>query len=230
MTGSWAVLITAVLVVSGPAVSARPAGTPTTILVGVVADAPPTRAGDSITAFGVIESGGSPLAGAAVQLQERVYGASTFSTVGTATSNASGQFSAVSPALVHNATFRWYFPADGGHDTATSATWFVRVSPRVGIRVSDRTPATGQRIVVRGHTHPAKSGNRVSVWRGTKPFEGFGPVTKHTRLVRGHVRADGSYRLVIRFYATGKRRIYVRVGRGGGNAAGYSAYRRLTVH
>jgi hypothetical protein len=205
------------------------AGTATEIVVGVVADAPPTRAGATAPVFGAIQSGGTSLPGASVQLQMRASGSSSFTDVGTVVSDSQGRISGTTPVLLKNADFRWHFAGDGTHDAATSGTWTEYVSPRVRIRVSDRTPATGQRIVVRGRTNPNKAGNRVSLWRGTKPSLGFGPTTHHVRLVKGRVHADGRYRLVVRFNTSGTRRLYVRVAGGGGNVAGFSAYRRVRV-
>jgi len=207
--------------------TAAVAGTETDIVVSVIADAPPIRAGSRAPAMGVIQSSAG-VSGLSVELQMQVPG-SSFATVATVVSNSQGTFLTETPVLSHNTAFRWHFAGDGTHDPATSDTWTEYVSPRVRIRVSDRTPATGQRVVVRGRTNPNKAGNRVSLWRGTKPWLGFGPKTHHVRLVKGRVHADGRYRLVVRFDTSGTRRLYVRVAGGGGNVAGFSAYRRVSV-
>jgi hypothetical protein len=223
----WCVV--ASLVTAGttlPATSAVAAGN-TEILASIIADAPPAMAGSGVPVIGQVQSSAG-VAGLTVQLQVQV-STSSFTTVDSAVSNSQGSVFAETPALAHNTNFRWYFPGDGTHDAATSDTWTEYVSPRVRIRVSDRTPATGQRVVVRGRTNPNKAGNRVSLWRGTKPWLGFGPTTHHVRLVKGRVHADGRYRLVVRFDTSGTRRLYVRVAGGGGNVAGFSAYRRVRV-
>lgn len=199
----------------------------TEIVASIIADAPPTVAGSRAPAMGMLQSSAG-VSGLTVQLQMQV-SSSTFTTVGTAISDSQGTLFGSTPALAHNTNFRWYFPGDGTHDAATSDTWTEYVSPRVRIRVSDRSPATGQRVFVRGRTNPNKAGNRVSLWRGTKPWLGFGPKTHHVRLVKGRVHADGRYRLVVRLDTAGMRRLYVRVAGGGGNVAGFSAYRRVRV-
>jgi len=228
--GSCVVLAIAALVASGPSAVGAPSTTPTSLVTVVIADAPPIRAGTQAGALGVLMASGTGVAGRAVHLQMRPYGATTFTTVGTDVSDSSGNLDLVTPVLLHNSRFRWVFDGDATYAPSVSSVWFAPVSTRVGIRVSDRTPHTGQRVILRGRTYPAKPGIVVSAWRGTKPVQGFGPTTRHTLLVKGRVRADGTYRLVLRFPTTGKRRLYVRVASGAGNVAGFSAYRWVTVH
>jgi hypothetical protein len=227
----WILLVVALMMVpAAPAVARPVAGAPTSIVISVVADAPPARVGDTPTEHATIYTGGSAFVGASVELQVRLYGSSTFTTVATATSGAGGALAAKLPPLVHNTSYRWHFDGDLSHAATTSDTGVEPVSVRVKRHVSDRTPRVGQRVVVRGRTYPAKPGHAVSVWRGTKPFQGYGPATHHVRLVKGHVRADGTYRLVVRFASTGRVRIYVKVRGGDGNVTGFSKYRWLSVH
>jgi len=219
-----------VLMPTAPAAARPAAGAPTSIVISVATDVAPWHVGDSPTELATIYSGGSPFAGASVQLQVRPYGASTFTTVATVTSGAGGQLSTKLPPLIRNTSYRWQYAGDVGHQATTSGTGVERVSVRVKRHVSDRTPRVGQRVVVRGRTYPTKPGHAVSLWRGTKPFQGFGPATHHVRLVKGVVHADGSYRLVVRFASAGRVRIYVKVRGGDGNATGFSKYRWLSVH
>jgi hypothetical protein len=226
----WVLLVVALTVAPAAPAVARPAAAPTSIVIAVVADAPPARVGDTPTEHATISTGGGGFVGASVELQARPYGAATFTTVATVTSGAGGALAATLPPLLHNTSYRWHFSGDAGHDPTTSAVGVEPVSVRVKRHVSDRTPRVGQRVVVRGRTIPAKPGRAVSLWRGTKPFLGYGPATHHVRLVKGHVRADGTYRLVVRFASEGRVRIYVKVRGGDGNVTGFSKYRWLSVH
>jgi hypothetical protein len=226
------VLLAVVLMMApaAPAVARSTDPASTSILISVATDVAPWPVGSSPTELATIYSGGSAFAGASVDLQMRPYGSTTFTTVATATSRSDGALFAKLPPLVHNASYRWQFAGDPSHLASTSDTGVERVSVRVTRHVSDRTPRVGQRVVVRGRTYPTKPGHAVSLWRGTKPFQGFGPATHHVRLVKGVVHADGTYRLVVRFASAGRVRIYVKVRGGDGNVAGFSKYRWLSVH
>jgi hypothetical protein len=226
----WILFAIAVAIAPAAPAVARPAAAQTSIVISVIADAAPARVGDTPTENATISTGGGGFVGASVELQARPYGSATFTTVATAVSGAGGALSAKLPPLLHNTSYRWHFGGDVSHDPATSGVGVEPVSVRVKRHVSDRTPRVGRRVVVRGRTIPAKPGHAVSVWRGTKPFQGYGPATHHVRLVKGVVHADGSYRLVIRFASAGRVRIYVKVRGGDGNVAGYSKYLWLSVH
>jgi hypothetical protein len=227
----WVLLAVALMVAPAAPAVARPAAAPTSIVISFIADAPPAQVGDTPTERATISTtGGAGFVGASVELQVQPYGASAFTTVATVTSGAGGALAATLPPVLRNTAYRWHFAGDAGHDPTTSGVGFEPVSVRVRRHVSDRTPRVGQRVVVRGRTIPAKPGRAVSLWRGTRPYLGYGPATHHVRLVKGHVRADGSYRLVVRFASAGHVRIYVKVRGGDGNVTGFSKYRWLSVH
>lgn len=232
--GSWcALLVVSVVVGVAPSADALPTPEPTAVEPMLVVGGPLLRAGHATTALGFVTASGHALAGASVHLMMETYGSAAFTDVGVAVSDADGRLQLPTPVLWHNTSFRWDYAGDAGHDPSTSSAWQVPVSAVVSIRVSDRTPRVGQRVVVRGETTPHRAGRRVSVWTGIRPCwcDVFYPAGTPAprRLVRGVVRDDGSYRLVIRFGSSGRKRIYALVGGGSGNVAGTSAFRHLRV-
>ncbi|MGY2875780.1 hypothetical protein ACVW00_002970 [Marmoricola sp. URHA0025 HA25] len=231
---AWcAVVLAAVLVGSGAPAGAVATLEPTSVVTLLVVGGPPLTAGQSTFVRGLITDSGAEVPGASVHLMMQPYGSTTFTDVGTAVSAPDGVFSLSTPPLWQNTAFRWDYAGDSTRAASSSAVWEVPVSPRTTIRVSDRTPRVGQRVVVRGQTLPNRAGRRISVWTGIRPcwcdiaYPSGTPAPK--RLARGVVLADGSYRLVIRLSSTGRKRIYALVGRGAGLLAGTSRYRHLRV-
>lgn len=216
-------LLMVFLVVPAPPVGAQEAATvPTTLYPMVLDNLTPPVAGRPNEVDVVLASGDTRLPGRQVTLWVKEYGASTFSAVGHATTDVDG-LATTSLTLIHSATVHWTFDGDGAaYDPTTSPDYLVQIAPRVGIRVNDRTLRRGQRLVVRGHTFPAKAGCAVKLWRGElRPLV---PGPKPVRLAVSTVRADGSYRLVRRFHRTGRVRVAVTVSSCAGNARGLSSY------
>ena len=167
------------------------------------------------------------LPGQKVTLKVRPYGASGFSVVGTATTDATG-LASVWLRLDHNATVQWTFAGDDPtYAGSTSTPYTLLISPRVDLRVKDRTLHRGQRLVARGRTFPANAGCTVKLWRGELRPLVQGP--KPVRLAVSRVRSDGSYRLAHRFHKVARTRIAVTVAPCAGNDRGLSSYVRIRV-
>jgi hypothetical protein len=232
----YAAVVAGVLLASGsPAVAVSSTLEPTSVSAGVIAGGSPTPAGQAGSVFGYLRASSGPLAGTHVRLLMRPYGSTTFSDVATAVSGPDGRFVLSTPPLWQNTSFQWVYDGDATHAASSSSVWEVPVSARASIRVADHTPAVHQRVVVRGRTFPSRAGRPVAVWTGIRPCWCDGPpypsdAPRPRKLAHGTVRADGSYRLVIRFSTSGAKRIYVLVGGGDGLVAGASRYRHLQVH
>jgi hypothetical protein len=138
--------------------------------------------------------------------------------VATASSNAQGDFSFQrSPALNTN-----YRARQGGVESSTVT---VSVSPRLSLRVSDRTPAAGKRVRFSGRICPQHDGTSLKIQRRVAPnkWRAVGRVTTtdageecstYARLLR--VRRDRVFRT---FFAADQ-----------DHAAAASRPRRIDVH
>ena len=131
----------------------------------------------------------------------------------------------------HNFHFQWRYAGSGVYGPSHSVRAFRPVATKVRAHISSKVVSVGQRVVVRGSTHPVKSGFYVSLWRGktNRGDTGIAYPKSPTRLVTVKTRADGTFRLVFHFKATGKRLLFVKVQRGDGNVAGYSHYMLVTI-
>lgn len=195
--------------------------------IGIVAnEGPAPAAGTVLDHQARLVSGDAPVAGASVRLMVRPAGQRAFTPGRTVTTDADGVASA-SVRMVRTTAYRWEFAGTEEHEAVTSPVFVDPVGSRVGIATARGPVRRGHRVVLVGRTYPAQPGKRVSLWRGDKPA--FAPDLTMTRLAVGTVRADGSYRLVVRFRYRGPKRIYTRVAPGGGNATGYSRYVRIRV-
>lgn len=210
-------------------VSADAVAAPSEFHIGIVADEGPAPAAGTVFGHQArLVSGGvdAPVAGAPVRLMVRPAGQSGFTVARTVTTDGDGYASA-SVKLVRTTAYRWEFAGTEDHAAATSPVLVDAVGSRVGVSQPKGPIRRGAKVVVTGTTYPAQPGKRVSLWKGDKPA--FAPDLEMTRLAVGTVRADGSYRLVVRFARSGPKRLYVKVAAGGGNAAGYSRYVRIRV-
>ncbi|HZI91580.1 MAG TPA: hypothetical protein VFD31_08130 [Thermoleophilaceae bacterium] len=122
---------------------------------------------------------------------------------GTATTNAAGDFQ-----LIQRPTANTRYQARKGQGESAIVTVLVR--PRVGLRLSDSTPSAGQRVRFSGRVCPEhdgttmaiqrRSGGRFKTIRRTVLRDVPGSTcSSYRHLLR--VRADGSYRTVIRGHA-----------------------------
>lgn len=159
-------------------------------------------------------------AGVLVTLERRAADATVFSPSGTATTDGNGDFSfAARPA--ESSVFRVVAATT---PPATSADRAVAVAPRVGLRLSDRTPRKGQRVRFRGTVRPQHDGTRVAIQRrradGTwttvrTPLlrDAGSAYSRYSKRIR--IRRSGTYRTVIAAHAD--------------HAEGVSRARSLTV-
>jgi hypothetical protein len=146
------ITIAAVAIVVVPVVQAQPA--PDTLSI---AAAPGTvKFGGSITLSGKLT--GSNVEGRNVRVQADEFPLDSFSNEGNATTNATGDWSLV---VRPNANTR-YRARVGNLD---SAGVDITVMPRVSLRLSDRTPARGQRVRFSGRVCPAHDTVEIALQR-----------------------------------------------------------------
>jgi hypothetical protein len=219
-------LVAAAAVIVGPVAPAGAATTTTRLYPGPrVSDLAPVVPGP-VQVTAVLFAGDDPAPGQTLTLRIRTYGATTFADAGHAVTGADGVAS-LTVRLDRSATAQWTYAGDADLGPSSSMAYPVEVSPRVGIRVGDRTLHKGQRLVVRGRTIPAKAGCTVRLWRGELRPLVLGP--KPVRLDKARVRSDGTYKLVHRFHHKARMKVAVTVAPCDGNARGLSSYRKIWV-
>lgn len=169
---------------------------------------------------------GDPVPGKSLTFEVRPYGAAAFTPAATAITDAAGH-AGVTVTLQRTTSYRWHFAGDADFAEGYSPTLVRLIGPRVTARAPDRTLRRGQRLVVRGHTFPAKAGCTVRLLRGQVRPLTTGP--RPVRLDRTTVRSDGTYRLVRRFHKKARMRVVVKVSACAGNDWGLSRYLRVRV-
>jgi hypothetical protein len=143
---------------------------------------------------------GSNNSGRQVTLRSDPFPFGSFDNAGTATTNAQGDYS-----LTQAPSANTRYQARSGNEESAIVTVLVR--PTVSLRLSDPTPARGQRVRFSGRVCPEHDGSRVALQRRTRT--GFRTVARATlrdiagstcsRYGRGmRVSRDGTYRAVIR--------------------------------
>lgn len=176
----------------------------------------PVKFGASVTLSGNLTGPNKP--GKAVTLSEDPFPDDAFAKVGTATVDAQGNYSfARSPTV--NTRYR---ARQGGLESEILA---VTVSPRVSLRVGDRTPAAGKRIRFSGRICPQHDGTSLAIQRRKAP--------KQWRTVRRVITAGASEGC-----STYSRRVRVRrdsiyrtfFSADADHAASSSRARRINVH
>ena len=133
--------IAAVALVAVPVVQAQQA--PDTL--SIAADHGSVKFGGSITLSGKLT--GANVDGRNVRVQADEFPVDSFSNAGNATTNATGDWS-----LVVKPTANTRYRARVGN--VESANLDVTVMPKVSLRLSDRTPAIGQRVRFSGRVCP----------------------------------------------------------------------------
>lgn len=219
-----AVLAAAVWGAGVPEAVAAPAETH--FSVAFVADEGPAPVtGTTFTFEARLVAGQDPVAGAAVTLAVRPYGASAFTKAADATTGPDGYVTA-KVRLTRSSTLRWVYSGNAEYTDASTA--FVRtVGSRVHAAVRDASLARSQRVVVVGRTTPLKPGTAVSLWRGSVPC--FCVDNVQTRIAVGRIAKDGTFRLTAKFANPGSKQLFVKVNAGGGTTTGYSKYLRVRV-
>ena len=172
---------------------------PTTVTLSATPN--PVVAGGSLTLTGKLT--GDKLANQKITVRSDPFPFDAFGNAGTATTNTTGDFS-----LIQRPTTNTRYQARKGNDESAIVTVLVR--PKVGLRLSDRTPAAGERVRFTGRVCPEHDGVNVAIQRRSGArFKTVRRVklldvpnstcSSYTRVIR--VGADGRYRTVIRGHA-----------------------------
>ena len=184
----------------------------------ITIDATPTtvKFGGAVTLSGKLT--GQNNSGRIVDVEQDPFPIDTFTNAGTATTNATGDWS-----LILKPDRNTRYRARSGN--AESKTVDVLVRPAISLRLSDRTPAAGTRVTFSGRLCPEHDGVNIALQRrfGTKwrtlrsvTLKDI-PATNCSSYSRGlRVRRDGAYRT--RFAADAD------------HAAGTSRVKRVNVH
>ena len=149
------ITIAAVGLLAVPAVqAAKP--TPGALTIG----ASPTsvKSGGSVTLSGKLT--GSNVSGRTVRIRSDEFPIGSFSNVGSATTNATGDWS-----FVVKPTQNTRYTANSGK--ADSPNLDVTVRAAVTLKLSDRTPRRGQRVTFSGHVCPQRDGVAIRIQRRT---------------------------------------------------------------
>ena len=202
-----------VAVLAVPAVdAAKPE--PKNLTIG--ASAATIKFGGTVTLSGKLN--GSNNSGRQVTIEQDPFPLDTFTNAGTATTNATGDWT-----FAHKPTANTRYRARSGN--ADSKTVDVMVRPAISLKVSDRTPAAGSRVRFSGQLCPEHDGAAIALQRrfGTKWRTLRKPVLKDipgatcsSYSKRLRVRKDGTYRM--RFLGDAD------------HVAGNSRTKRLNVH
>jgi hypothetical protein len=139
--------------------------------------------------------------GGTVALQARQPDGS-FSTVGSATTNAQGAASLV-VRPTRTTTYRWSFAGTDTIDPSVSVPITVRVAPILTATPSTRRIPRGGALVVSGKVTPVLGGTTVTLWR----YSGVGPV----RLATAKVKANGTYRVSRTLDLPGKYEVFTSI-------------------
>jgi spore germination protein len=165
-------------------------------------------------------TGGAAVAGATVKLQRKDAGTTTWATVGTAKTSASGGVSfRVTPTV--NTQFRMSFAGTWTYAATTSTNAATKVRWRVTAGFTDATVTTGTTATLKGSVKPLRSGTKAVAQR----LVGSTWTTVGTKTVA----ANGSYAFTFRWTARGTYTYRVRVESTSLNTAGATGSRVLTV-
>jgi hypothetical protein len=134
------------------------AAKPATGTLTISADKSSLKFGGSVTLSGKL--GGSNASGKSVRVEADEYPLSSFANAGTATTNATGDWSLV---VKPNANTR-YRASSGKTD---SPTVDVMVRPAITLKLSDRTPKRGQRVRFTGKLCPEHDTVAIELQRKT---------------------------------------------------------------
>lgn len=213
------------LVLSPAAMAAKPAKPPkppTGNTAVTIAATPSITVFSGITTLRGRVSGAA--SGVAVRLEQddsRPYGDSYRPSTATATTANNGAYAlTVKPAL--NTQYRVIAQTS---PPVTSPATLVRVRPRVGINVSDTSPARGSLVTFKGSVTPAHDGRIVAIQKRSSSG-GFITVSRTTLRDAGDLKSTYTRRL--RVFRDGVYR--VKVAGDADHITGFSRLRTLTVH
>jgi hypothetical protein len=198
-----------------PALAAAQQNQPGNLTLSASADN--VRFGQSVTLSGKLTGPNND--GRNVTLREDPFPFDAFDNVGNATTGPTGDY-----AFTRTPTVNTRYQARQGSEESQVVE--VTVSPRVSMRVGDRTPAAGRRVRFRGRVCPEHDGATLAIQRRRAP--GQWRTVRRTTLAdvpgttcsrysrRVRVRRDGRYRAFLAADAD--------------HAAGASRSRRIDVH
>jgi hypothetical protein len=154
-----------------------------------------------------------------VTIEQDPFPFDTFIPAGTATTNATGDWT-----IAHSPTVNTRYRARSGGNESPVVTVLVR--PAISLRASDYTPAVGQRVRFSGRLCPEHDGARVALQRRTASGD--------WRTIRRPLLRDIAGSTCSRFSRALRPRrdgrFRVRFGGDADHAAGNSRVRRLNVH
>jgi hypothetical protein len=169
----------------------KPADQPGALTVSVTPN--PVKFGRSVTISGTL-TGPNPT-GRTITLREDPFPFDDLSNVGTVDTDAAGNYS-----FVRNPTANTRYQTRQGGNESQIVT--VAVKPKVTLRVSDRTPAAGRRVRLRGKVCPEHDGGTLQIQRRKAPKQwrtvaqvtmaDAGTCSSYARRLR--VRRDGAFR------------------------------------
>jgi hypothetical protein len=183
----------------------------------LTASAETVKFGRTVTLSGKLT--GPKSEGKNVTLREDPFPFDAFDNVGTATTDANGDY-----GFTRTPTVNTRYQTRQGSEESQVVT--VAVSPAIRLRVGDRTPAAGRRVRFSGRVCPEHDGAALAIQRRRAPGRwrtvrratlADAPGTAcstYSRRVR--VRRDGTYRAFVAAHAD--------------HAAGTSRSRRIDVH
>jgi hypothetical protein len=170
----------------------------------------------SITAGGVLASQGTPIAGALIEIQRRSTTRGP-TTLGTATTDANGAWSATVP-LPRNADLRAVYRGDAEHPAVVSPGLAATVPPQLALSAATQEAAPGSVILFTGSVTPVKPRVTIAIAQ-QQPDGSFLTV----RTIRLRPADDGTFERSIGFPDAGQYQVLAHTAADDSNALGTSA-------
>ena len=195
MKPTFVIAVAALLGMAVPAAADHRPGHTAPRNITISATLTTVKFGGSVTLSGKLN--GSNNASRTINIDQDVFPVDTFTDAGTATTNATGDWT-----FTHKPTANTRYRARSG--SADSQNVDVMVRPAISLRLSDRTPSPGQRVRFSGRLCPEHDGVAVAlqrrfgkVWRTLrKPvLKDIAGSTCSSYSKRLAVRRDGAYRV-----------------------------------
>src|SRR3954453_13699976 len=170
----------------------------------------------SVTVGGALTTGGAPLGGAVVELQQRSTTQGS-RTIATAITNPDGTWS-VTAALATNALLRAVFRGDPEHAAIISGGLLAGVPPQIALTASTQQAAPGGVVEFTGSTAPVKRKVTLAISQ-QEPDVTLAPV----RDIRFGTNPDGTFSRTIGFPAAGQYQVIAHTPADDTSALGTSA-------
>jgi hypothetical protein len=174
---------------------------------------------DSVIASVTLRSNGVPQDGVLVELWAKPF-ERPWRKVGSDDTGSSGS-ARVSHSPTYNTTYMWKFAGNEQLAAGSSSYLTGKVRVSVTLRLEDPSVPAGHAVVARGWVRPIKAGTYATMWRQS--------TSGSTKLGRGLIRSDGSYR--IRYVGPrGESSVHVTVPAVSGNLGGKSLSRSMSIY